>query len=100
MQLIWVAAALRPLRRLWLTDVFLTVKKKGGDSLLFFEESFMRISAKGFALIELVIVVAIIGVLATIAIPQFNEYRASANDAAARADVKNAIVSVSASRLE
>lgn len=37
------------------------------------------------------IVVAIIGILAAIAIPQFNEYRAKANDTTAQADVKNSI---------
>ena len=46
---------------------------------------------KGFTLIELLIVVGIIGIMSTVAIPIFADYRASARDATAHADAKNII---------
>jgi type IV pilus assembly protein PilA len=49
-----------------------------------------EMNEKGFTLIELMIVIAIIGILAAIAVPNFISYRQRAYDAAALADLRNA----------
>jgi len=49
----------------------------------------LRKNKKGFTIIELLIVVAIIAILAAIAIPQFNTYRKRGYDASANSDLRN-----------
>lgn len=44
---------------------------------------------KGFTLVELMIVIAIVGILVTIAVPQFRGYTERANDKKAQSDLVN-----------
>ncbi len=55
-----------------------------------------RKNEEGFTLIELMIVIAIIGILAAIAIPNFIAYRKRSYNTAANADIKNLYTSAQA----
>jgi type IV pilus assembly protein PilA len=59
--------------------------------MLLSQAGFLFTNRKGFSLIELMIVVAIISILATIAIPQFTAYRIRGFNASALSDLKNTV---------
>jgi prepilin-type N-terminal cleavage/methylation domain-containing protein len=51
-------------------------------------------SDSGFTLLELIVVVAVLGILAAIAMQQFQLHRARAIDASMRSDLKNAALAM------
>ncbi len=60
----------------------------------------MKTTQHGFTLIELLVVIAIMGILSSIAVPQYSEYKKRAYDSVAQSDIRNLVTAQEAYYLE